>query len=106
MGACSTGSTASSLRSPRYTTSRCSREILPHTIVRRRLTILGSAGSVGLQALDVVRAHPDRFEVVGLAAGRSAAALREQARGFSPEFVALENGNAAGLDGRSGEGSA
>ncbi len=67
--------------------------------MKRRLTILGSTGSVGLQALDVVRAHPDRFEVVGLAAGRSAAALREQARGFSPEFVALENGNAADLDG-------
>ena len=67
--------------------------------MKRRLTILGSTGSVGLQALDVVRAHPDRFEVVGLAAGRSAAALREQAWEFSPEFVALENGNAADLDG-------
>ena len=67
--------------------------------MRRRLTILGSTGSVGLQALDVVRAHPDRFEIVGLAAGRSAAALREQAQEFSPEFVALENGNAADLDG-------
>ena len=67
--------------------------------MRRRLTILGSTGSVGLQALDVVRAHPDRFEIVGLAAGRSAAALRGQAEEFSPEFVALENGNAADLDG-------
>ena len=67
--------------------------------MKRRLTILGSTGSVGLQALDVVRAHPDRFEIVGLAAGRSAAALREQAQEFSPEFVALENGNAADLDG-------
>ena len=67
--------------------------------MKRRLTILGSTGSVGLQALDVVRAHPDRFEIVGLAAGRSAAALREQAEEFSPEFVVLENGNAADLDG-------
>ncbi|MBA3952368.1 MAG: 1-deoxy-D-xylulose-5-phosphate reductoisomerase, partial [Rubrobacter sp.] len=40
--------------------------------MKRRLTILGSTGSIGLQALDVVRAHPDRFEVVGLSAGRSA----------------------------------
>ncbi len=56
--------------------------------MKRRLTILGSTGSVGLQALDVVRAHPDRFEIVGLAADRSAAALREQAREFSPEFIA------------------
>ena len=69
--------------------------------MKRRLTILGSTGSIGLQALDVVRAHPDRFEVVGLAAGRSAGALREQAREFSPGYVALENGEAgdlAGLD--------
>jgi 1-deoxy-D-xylulose-5-phosphate reductoisomerase len=69
--------------------------------LKRRLTILGSTGSIGLQALDVVRAHPDRFEVVGLAAGRSAGALREQAREFSPGYVALENGETgdlAGLD--------
>ncbi|HKH11934.1 MAG TPA: 1-deoxy-D-xylulose-5-phosphate reductoisomerase [Rubrobacter sp.] len=67
--------------------------------MKRRLTILGSTGSIGLQALDVVRAHPDRFEVVGLAAGRSADALREQAREFSPEYVALEGGEAADLEG-------
>jgi len=67
--------------------------------VKRRLTILGSTGSIGRQALEVVRAHPDRFEVVGLAAGRSAAALREQAQEFSPEFAALKNGNAADLAG-------
>ncbi|HEV2745611.1 MAG TPA: 1-deoxy-D-xylulose-5-phosphate reductoisomerase, partial [Rubrobacter sp.] len=67
--------------------------------MKRRLTILGSTGSVGLQALDVVRAHLDRFELVGLAAGRSAGALREQALEFSPEFVALENGEADDLDG-------
>ena len=66
--------------------------------MKRRLTILGSTGSIGLQALDVVRAHPDRFELVGLAAGRSAKALRDQAREFSPEFVALENGGAGDLD--------
>ncbi len=35
----------------------------------RRLLILGSTGSIGTQALDIVRANPDRFEVVGLAAG-------------------------------------
>src|SRR4028119_2166077 len=99
MAVCLPGPPAPSFRSPRYTTSRCSHEIPLHTLVKRRLTILGSTGSVGLQALDVVRAHPDRFEIVGLAAGRSAAALREQAREFSPEFVALENGNAADVDG-------
>ena len=67
--------------------------------MKRRLTILGSTGSIGLQALDVVRAHPDRLEVVGLSAGRSADLLREQAAEFAPDFVALENGDARPLQG-------
>ncbi len=65
--------------------------------MKRRLTVLGSTGSVGLQTLDVVRAHPDRFDVVGLSAGRSADALKQQAAEFSPEFVALESGDASAL---------
>jgi len=59
--------------------------------VRRRLTILGSTGSVGRQALDVVRAHPDRFDVVGLSANADADTLRRQAAEFRPERVALES---------------
>ena len=35
----------------------------------RRVLVLGSTGSIGTQALDVVRANPERFEIVGLAAG-------------------------------------
>jgi 1-deoxy-D-xylulose-5-phosphate reductoisomerase len=58
--------------------------------VRRRLTILGSTGSIGRQALDVVRAHRERFEVVALAAGADARLLERQAREFAPRFVALE----------------
>ena len=34
-----------------------------------RFTLLGSTGSVGTQTLDVVRAHPDRFKILGLACG-------------------------------------
>ena len=71
--------------------------------MKRRLTILGSTGSIGLQALDVVRRHPERFEVVALAAGRSARALGEQAAEFSPELVALESGDAKDLEGLDGE---
>ena len=37
----------------------------------RRLAILGSTGSIGVNALKVVAAHPDRFRVVALAAGRN-----------------------------------
>src|SRR5580700_7268507 len=56
-------------------------------MARRRVAILGSTGSIGTQALDVIGAHPDRFEVVGLAAGRNVALLREQAKRFAPAVV-------------------
>ena len=59
--------------------------------MRRRLTILGSTGSIGRQALDVVRAHPERFEVVGLSAARDADLLARQANEFEPAYVALES---------------
>jgi 1-deoxy-D-xylulose-5-phosphate reductoisomerase len=55
----------------------------------KRLAILGSTGSVGVQALDVISHFPDRFEVVGLAAGRNVARLAEQAARFRPRFVAV-----------------
>ncbi|HEX8983068.1 MAG TPA: 1-deoxy-D-xylulose-5-phosphate reductoisomerase, partial [Ktedonobacterales bacterium] len=44
---------------------------------RRRLAILGSTGSIGRQTLDVVRAYPDHFEVVALAARSNVALLAE-----------------------------
>ena len=64
---------------------------------RRRLTILGSTGSIGLQALDVVRSHRDRFEVVGLSANSDAKTLERQAEEFRPDYVALESGDAGAL---------
>jgi 1-deoxy-D-xylulose-5-phosphate reductoisomerase len=60
--------------------------------MRRRLTILGSTGSIGRQALDVVRRYPERFEIVGLSAGNDARALALQAAEFAPEYLALESG--------------
>jgi 1-deoxy-D-xylulose-5-phosphate reductoisomerase len=56
---------------------------------RKRVAILGSTGSIGTQALDVIAQHPDRFEVVGLAAGRNAGLLREQVERFAPGIVSL-----------------
>jgi 1-deoxy-D-xylulose-5-phosphate reductoisomerase len=67
--------------------------------VRRRLTILGSTGSVGRQALDVVRAHPDRFDVVGLSASKNTELLMRQAAEFEPEHVALESASPPSPDG-------
>ncbi|MCL5677605.1 MAG: 1-deoxy-D-xylulose-5-phosphate reductoisomerase [Firmicutes bacterium] len=56
----------------------------------RRLVILGSTGSVGTQALDVVRALPDRLRVVGLAsAGNNLDLLERQVREFWPAAVAV-----------------
>jgi len=51
-------------------------------MTQRRVAILGSTGSIGTQALDVIARHPDRFRVVGLAAGRNAGLLAEQSRRF------------------------
>lgn len=55
----------------------------------RSLTILGSTGSVGTQALDVVRRNPDRFKVVGLAAHTNQELLLGQIREFLPPYVAI-----------------
>jgi len=54
----------------------------------KRVAILGSTGSIGTQALDVIARFPSRFTVVGLAAGRNVELLREQANSFHPEVVA------------------
>jgi 1-deoxy-D-xylulose-5-phosphate reductoisomerase len=61
----------------------------------RRLVILGSTGSVGTQALDVVRRNADRFEVVGLAAAQSHELLVGQIREFLPPVVAVSDQAAA-----------
>ena len=53
------------------------------------VAVLGSTGSIGEQALDVIRAEPGRFRVVALAAGRSAAKLAAQARELRPAAVGL-----------------
>ncbi|MBO9626684.1 MAG: 1-deoxy-D-xylulose-5-phosphate reductoisomerase [Microbacterium sp.] len=55
----------------------------------RRIIVLGSTGSIGTQALDVIRANPRRFELVGLAAGTNAEMLADQAAQFQVEDTAL-----------------
>lgn len=55
----------------------------------RRVLILGSTGSIGTQALDVIRANPTRFEVVGLSAGSNRALLDAQAAEFGVADTAL-----------------
>ncbi len=53
----------------------------------KKIAILGSTGSIGVQTLDVVRCHPDLFEIVGLAAGRNLELLEAQTREFNPAIV-------------------
>ena len=55
----------------------------------RRVIVLGSTGSIGTQALDVIRANPRRFELVGLAAGSNRELLTAQAEQFQVEDTAL-----------------
>src|SRR3954468_5401988 len=55
----------------------------------RRVIVLGSTGSIGVQALQVIAANPDRFELVGLAAGRNREKLDEQARATGVSATAL-----------------
>ncbi|HEX9713690.1 MAG TPA: 1-deoxy-D-xylulose-5-phosphate reductoisomerase [Actinomycetota bacterium] len=64
----------------------------------RRIAILGSTGSIGTQALDVVRKHPDRFRVVGLVAGSNAELLAQQRDEFAPSFAALVSQQPDALD--------
>ncbi|MGA8475291.1 MAG: 1-deoxy-D-xylulose-5-phosphate reductoisomerase [Candidatus Cybelea sp.] len=64
---------------------------------RKRVAILGSTGSIGTQALDVIERHPDYFEVVALAAGRNVELLREQAARFGVGITTTAQDGAAGL---------
>ncbi|REE99157.1 1-deoxy-D-xylulose-5-phosphate reductoisomerase [Thermomonospora umbrina] len=63
---------------------------------RRDVVLLGSTGSIGTQALDVIRRDPDRFRVTGLAAGGGRVdLLAAQALEFRPEVVAVARASAA-----------
>jgi 1-deoxy-D-xylulose-5-phosphate reductoisomerase len=65
----------------------------------RRVALLGSTGSIGRQAVDVLAAHPDAFEVVALATGSNGAVLAEQAARLKPSTVALgDEARLAALD--------
>ena len=58
---------------------------------RRQIAILGSTGSIGTQALDVISRHSDRFEAYALVANNRVELLIEQARLFMPEVVVIAN---------------
>lgn len=58
---------------------------------KKRIAIFGSTGSIGKQALEVIQAHPDHFEVEVLTAQNNSSLLIEQARLFKPNAVVISN---------------
>jgi 1-deoxy-D-xylulose-5-phosphate reductoisomerase len=58
-------------------------------MMKKRIAILGSTGSIGVNALNVVEQFPERFEIIGLAAQRNIALLEEQIRRFHPKIVSV-----------------
>ncbi len=53
----------------------------------KKIAIIGSTGSIGRQTLNVIRRHPEKFEVVSLASGSNASLLREQINEFKPKIA-------------------
>lgn len=58
---------------------------------KKKIALLGSTGSIGTQALQVIEAHPDRFEAYVMTANNRVERLIEQARKFRPEIVVITN---------------
>ena len=59
--------------------------------MKKQLAILGSTGSIGTQALEIVSENPDLFEIYALTANNNVDLLIEQARRFEPEAVIIAN---------------
>lgn len=59
--------------------------------MKQQICILGSTGSIGTQALDIVREHSDRYEVYALTANNQVELLAKQAHEFSPAAVVIAN---------------
>lgn len=55
----------------------------------KAITLIGSTGSIGTQTLDIVSKHPDKFRIVGLAAGRNVELFAAQIRQFRPQIAAI-----------------
>ncbi|ASP39258.1 1-deoxy-D-xylulose-5-phosphate reductoisomerase [Bacterioplanes sanyensis] len=61
----------------------------------KRVTVLGSTGSIGMSTLDVVRRHPDKYRVYALSAAHNVERMLEQVREFKPEFAVMADAQAA-----------
>lgn len=60
-------------------------------VKKRKISILGSTGSIGTQALEVIEKISDKFEIVALAGGANVELLEQQARKFKPKYICVGN---------------
>lgn len=58
---------------------------------KQNLAILGSTGSIGTQALEIIRQHPDKFNIVALSAHSNWELLAEQTREFKPDYILISD---------------
>ena len=63
--------------------------------MKRNVTILGATGSIGLNTLDVIRRHPDRFQVHALTASTSVDSMAALCQEFAPRFAVMSNPDSA-----------
>lgn len=59
----------------------------------KKISLLGSTGSIGTQTLDIVEEHPDKFECVAFACGRNIELAAKQIEKFQPQMVSVQDGN-------------
>ena len=55
----------------------------------KNIIILGSTGSIGVQALEVIENHKDKFNIVGISANQNVELLIEQAKKHNPKYVCI-----------------
>ena len=59
--------------------------------MKKKITIFGSTGSIGESALDIVKSHPDKYEVVGMTANKNYKKLLEQVDQFNPKVISISD---------------
>ncbi len=68
------------------------------TTKKRKISILGSTGSIGTQALEVIEKLQDKFEIIALAGGKNVELLEQQARKFNPKYVCVGEKSSSKLE--------
>ncbi len=66
-------------------------------LMKKKIAIIGSTGSIGRQTLEVIRANPGSYEVVGLACRTNIGPLEKQIKEFKPESVAVYDKSQAAI---------